>query len=59
VESAHGLYYSVDDTVDVRKHLAVPKAYNGKTTLFDQLGPPFIFGCLIQVMASVELDYKS
>jgi hypothetical protein len=59
VESTQGLYYSFEGTVDIGKHLAVPEAYNGKTALFDQLGAPVILGCLIQVMASVELDYKS
>ncbi len=59
MERTQGLHYPLDDTVDVRKNLAVPEAYNAKTTLFDQLGPPLIFGRLIQVMASVELDYKS
>ena len=54
MESTQSLYYSFDDTVDVRKHLAVPEAYNGKTALFDQLGAPVILGHLIQVMASVE-----
>ena len=37
----------------------VPEAYDAKAMLCDQVGAPVIFSCLIQVMASVELDYES
>jgi hypothetical protein len=49
---------SIDDTIDICKHFVVPEADNPKPALFDQPGAPVIFGHLIGVMASVELDHN-
>ena len=48
----------LDYIVDASNHIVIPKAKNAKAALFDQLGAPIIFSLLIQVMASIQLNYK-